>query len=368
MHKMHFHLLIIFFITSSSGVLAQITPELILPDELNGEIKLKTSLSTINDNGKSVYDKLAVFVKNKSDNYETNPIHGNHKEVDSFLIFKPFYPFEKRIQYVVRIRDDNSNSNYSFTSFQIGIKEIDEEAKVLNIFPSASQLPENLLRFYIYFNTPMKKGQALKYIKLIDRNGNVDNHAFMGFKQELWSSDGTRLTLLFDPGRIKRGVSGNMSSGPALIEGNHYKLSISGEWQDVNGQQLTSNTTKEFLVDKGYRHKIKTSDWRLEIPNLNSRDTLILNFNRIMDHALIQSMITLKNIENNDIEGFWEILENEQQIRFISERKWQKGNYQIIIDSRLEDVAGNNLQNLLDHNKTDVNNSNSAHQIIRFEL
>ena len=104
----------------------------------------------------------------------------------------------------------------------------------------------------------------MKHIQLIDSEGNTDNHAFMEFKQELWSADGKRLTILFDPGRIKRGVSTNMELGSALLEDNKYQLTISGAWKDVHGQELSVKTTKEFAVIKAYRQHIKINE--LEIP------------------------------------------------------------------------------------------------------
>lgn len=48
----------------------------------------------------------------------------------------------------------------------------------------------------------------------------VSGHAqALAIKEELWSSDGKRLTILFDFGRIKRGVSTNRRQGPALEKG-----------------------------------------------------------------------------------------------------------------------------------------------------
>lgn len=220
----------------------------------------------------------------------------------------------------------------------------------------------------VYFNTPMKKGQALKHIQLIDAEGNIDNHAFMEFKQELWSRDGKRLTVLFDPGRIKRGVATNMLRGPALLRGKQYNLSISGAWQDVYGQQLSEETTKEIEVVHAYRHQIKVNEWVIDKPKANCHDTLTIQFDRIMDHALIQSMIQLVDAEKKLIAGYWEISEKEQVIQFIPEKKWKKGAYRIVIDSRLEDVAGNNLQNLLDHNKTDEDNNSHLYQFIEFSI
>ena len=367
MLKFHFDFITFLLIAFNSGVVAQTTPELILPEDLHGTVQLNISF-TADQNKISDYDKLAVFVKNETDKYLSNAIQGNYTKDGEYLIFKPYFPFERGMTYVVRTIKEKSDDNYSYRPFQIGNKGIAEEAKVISIYPTANQLPENLLRFYIYFNTPMKKGQALKHIKLIDEQGKIDNHVFMEFKQELWSADGKRLTLSFDPGRIKRGVSTNMLRGPALIEGKHYKLSISGTWQDVHGQQLTIDSIKEFVVDNGYRQHIKTNDWFIDVPKANTNDSLTLKFDRIIDHALIQSMIKLENGENNYLAGHWEILENEQLIRFIPEKKWKKGNYRIIIDGRLEDIAGNNLQNLLDHNKTDDENNSETHQYIKFKI
>ena len=329
-------------------MLAQTTPMIILPNEINGNVRLKISAIPNLNVEKFGYEYFSVFVKNEGAEYSSNAVQGRHAIEDGYLVFSPYFPFERGMDYVVRTKNTEVDSNYSYQSFQIGKKEVVDKAKVLSIYPSANELPENVLRFYLYFNTPMKKGQALKYIQLIDSSGNIDNHAFMEFKQELWSADGKRLTLLFDPGRIKRGVSTNMELGPALLKGKRYNLTVSGDWEDVYGQKLTIKTSKEFVVGKAYRLQIKVNELEIKKPEANSDDTLSIYFDRTIDHALVQSMIQLEDEENNPIEGHWEVLENEQLIQFIPEAKWQKGNYQIVFDSRLEDVAGNNLNSLLD--------------------
>ena len=110
------------------------------------------------------------------------------------------------------------------------------------------------------------------------------------------------------------------------------------------------------------------SDWLIETPKTNTNNSLTLKFDRIIDHALIQSMIQLVDDKNNYVEGHWEILGKEQQIRFIPVKNWKNGNYRIIVDSRLEDVAGNNLQNLLDHMKTDDQSKRARHEYIKFKI
>lgn len=364
MKKYNYLFIILLLSTYHSNIAAQINPEIIFPNDLNGTVVLNNYLHK----EKADNEILSVFVKSQKEEYESNAIQGNYTRVRNSLIFHPYFPFENGLTYVVRTKDTNFDNTYSYQPFQIGKQEAVEKAAVVGTHPLSDKLPENLLRFYIYFNTPMKKGQALNHIKLIDADGNIDNYAFMKFKQELWSADGKRLTLLFDPGRIKRGVSTNLSRGPALIEGKKYKLGISGTWQDVHGQQLIINTLKEFMVVKGYRQHIRINDWGLDVPKANTNDSLTLNFDRIIDHALIQSMIKLEDEENNIIPGYWEILETEQSIQFIPEKNWKQSNYRIVIDSRLEDVAGNNLQNLLDHIKTDEESNIETHQYIEFKI
>ena len=351
----------------SSEIVSQTTSEITYPTDLNGIIKLDISTYINCDKEISDNNLLAVFVKNETREYASHAIQGKYTKEDNYLVFKPYFPFERGMNYIVRTQNTNANDQYLYQSFQIGKTSIVKKAEVISIYPSANQLPENLLRFYIYFNTPMQKGQALKYIQLIDEEGNIDRHAFMEFKQELWSTDGKRLTILFDPGRIKRGVSTNVLRGPALLEGKKYKLRISGVWQDVYGQPLSINTTKEFVVAHDYRQQMKINNWEIDVPKANSNDTLTIKFDRIIDHALIQSMITLEHKEDNPI-GHWEILGNEQSLQFIPQRKWLEGDYRIVIDSRLEDIVGNNLQNLLDHNKTDQESKSQAYHFIEFKL
>lgn len=346
-------------------VLSQTDSLLIFPNEITEKVRLDISTFPNFNIEKMDYDYLSVFVKNDREKYTSNAVQGRYEVEGDYLTFTPYFPFEKGMTYVVRTK--NTDDNYTYQSFQVGKKEAVEKARVVSIYPSANELPENLLRFYFYFNTPMKKGQALKHIQLVDAAGNIDNHAFMEFKQELWSADGKRLTILFDPGRIKRGVSTNIELGPALLERNKYQLTISGDWEDVYGQELTVETTKEFTVTKAYRQQIKVDELEIQKPKANNNDTLNIYFDRIIDHALVQSMIRVEDENKNLVVGYWKTSEDERIIQFIPEKPWKNGTYQIIMDSRLEDIAGNNLNNLLDQ-KTGAKNSNIQQIIRRFTL
>jgi hypothetical protein len=353
---------------SHSTLFSQTTPALILPIEMKGTVQLNTSAVPNSGAETFGYEYLSVFVQQEGGELGSNPVQGRHTLKGEDLVFSPYFPWERGMTYVVRTKQPDTEGPYAYQSFQVGMKQSVEKAEVLSIYPSTSELPENLLRFYLYFNTPMKKGQALAHIRLTDAAGNIDNHAFMEFKQELWSPDGKRLTILFDPGRIKRGVSTNRELGPALLEGKRYHLTISGAWQDVFGQELLVETTKEFVVVKAYRQVISVNEWVIYKPAANSYDILGIHFDRVMDHALVQSMIQIQDEERNLITGRWVILEQEQLIQFIPEKSWRRGKYRIVIDSRLEDVAGNNLQSLLDQIELDKEINTDSHQIIDFKI
>src|SRR5262249_19518297 len=75
--------------------------------------------------------------------------------------------------------------------------------RVAHVYPSADRIPENELKFYIYFSAPVQRGEAWKRIHLLREDGSAVDLPFLEIDQELWDPDTTRLTVLFDPGRIK---------------------------------------------------------------------------------------------------------------------------------------------------------------------
>ncbi|MEO0754423.1 MAG: hypothetical protein AAFY85_06450, partial [Pseudomonadota bacterium] len=75
---------------------------------------------------------------------------------------------------------------------------------VEDIYPTSDVLPANLLRFYVYFSEPMQRSAALEHVTLRSvSTGKAVTGAFFQSRYDLWSTDGRRLTLLLDPGRVK---------------------------------------------------------------------------------------------------------------------------------------------------------------------
>ena len=78
-------------------------------------------------------------------------------------------------------------------------------------------------------------------------------------------------------------------------------------------------------------------------------------------------MIRVEDENKKLIAGHWETSEEEKIVQFVPKESWKKGTYRIIMDSRLEDVAGNNLNNLLDQ-KAGTKNNNTQHLIRYFTI
>jgi hypothetical protein len=112
---------------------------------------------------------------------------------------------------------------------------------VTNVFPSAAEVPENLLKFYLHFSAPMSRGRIYEHIHLRDEAGKDVELPFLEIDEELWDPEMKRLTLFIDPGRIKRGVQPLEEIGPSLEEGHRFTLAIDATWLDATGQPLRKN-------------------------------------------------------------------------------------------------------------------------------
>ncbi len=289
------------------------------------------------------------------------PVQGNYLSSKDGVTFQPDFPFAEGVVYKLRMKSElvsdlngfaveritEQGQEYIEIKFSLSKKQAQGHTRVVQIYPRNEDLPENLLRFYIYFSSPMRRGFSGKAIKLTDEHGEEINNAFMKFKQELWSPDQRRLTLLFDPGRIKRGVSTNLQLGSALQTGKTYRLLIDKKWLDENGNTLKEGYEKRFRVFPALRSVPDPNQWKVTLPAANSVEPLTLEFNRPFDHALLTRMIEVDQ-EGQLVAGRIQVDGMETQWRFIPSYPWKKGKYSIHVNTALEDIAGNNLRGPMD--------------------
>src|SRR5205085_2327280 len=139
-------------------------------------------------------------------------------------------------------------------------------AVVARVYPTADKLPENQLKFYLHFSAPMSQGGSYRHVSLLDARGKKIDYPFLELEEELWDPTGTRFTLFFDPGRVKRGLKPREEVGPALEEGKSYTLVIDRDWTDADGNPLRETFRKRFTVGLPEDEAIDPKIWKFSRP------------------------------------------------------------------------------------------------------
>ncbi|MCJ8298124.1 MAG: hypothetical protein MJK13_04195 [Pseudomonadales bacterium] len=191
----------------------------------------------------------------------------------------------------------------------------------------------------------MKQKVSASYIRLVNSEGVADTQAFMNLGTELWSPDAKRLTVLLDPGRIKRGVGTNEALGPALLLGESYSLVIDGRWPTYEGKTLEGGFVKPIVVEGPYRTLPSLNNWTVTEVN---RSQLKVTLDRIFDSALLKRFVMITNDKGLPIVGIIVLGTSEMSFTFIPNRRFESNVINIVIDPRLEDITGNNFESLLD--------------------
>jgi len=220
--------------------------------------------------------------------------------------------------------------------------------EVTDIFPSSDLLPENLLRFYVCFSNSMQRGRALGEISLLDSEGRPVADALYRPPVELWDRTMQRLTVLLDPGRLKRWVGPNIELGPPLKAGQTYTLEIGPGMIDLDGRRLRERFVKRFFVGDPVREHISVESWELLPPVRGSRQAVVLLFKSPLDWALLSQTIAVESANGSVVTGQVVIDQCEKRWSLTPISPWAAGVYRISVGASLEDVCGNSLAGAFD--------------------
>ena len=267
--------------------------------------------------------------------------------------FRPSYAFLPGERYRLTATVNECGAALD-TTFVLNKPRSSERAHVVAVYPTATVLPMNQLKVYVHFSAPMRAGEAAAHARIVDDvTGRTVLDAFYSLEDELWDPAQTRLTLLFDPGRIKRGLRPNEELGLPLRAGHRYRLVIDPAWLDANGDTLSAGFEKRFDVVNPDRTAPRVATWTTSTPRARSFDTLSVAFREPLDQALLERSLTVRDSSGNALEGRSVIRGGEASWLFVPARPWSAGRYSIEVDTDLEDLAGNNLRRLFDTDLTD---------------
>jgi hypothetical protein len=279
-------------------------------------------------------------------------IFGRHQILQGGIRFIPHFPFESGVRY--RASFDPRPLGHSglpeVATFEFSLPREKNPAlsHVEHVFPSSDSLPENLLRFYLCFSSSMQRGRAEEHIKLLGPDGEPAPDVLYRPPVELWDRSMRHLTILLDPGRLKRSVGPNRKLGPPLKPGHEYTLAIEPGMVDLSGRPLREGLYKHFRVTEAVREPIAIERWELVPPATKSSESLTLIFPKPLDWALLWHSITVASEGGRQIEGRIAIDQGERRWSFTPMSPWAAGAYYICIASSLEDVCGNSLLEAFD--------------------
>lgn len=295
------------------------------------EIELQNGRFVVRDWPQGV--RFAIYVGDSA-----TPMLGSSSSAGGVLTWTPKYPLSEGLTY----RAVLESTPPVVRTFSVP-RQGREPARVLAVFPSVNQLPENLLKMYLHFSAPMGRGEAYRRVHLLDDQGVEVGLAILEIEQELWDRTGTRLTILFDPGRIKRDLLPNKEVGPPLRAGNNYSLLVDGAFRDAHGNPIASNFKKYFKVGAADRQPPQAGSWKVKAPKAGTREAVAIEFPEPMDRALLEQLIAVRGAKDASVPGTLSIEREEKLWRFVPDQNWSARDYEIVYDTALEDLAGNRM-------------------------
>jgi hypothetical protein len=220
--------------------------------------------------------------------------------------------------------------------------------EVVSIYPSAQKVPLNLLRIYVSFSATMREGCAARVGFRRADTGEPLEGVFLPMDPELWDSSRQRLTLLLDPGRIKRGLMPNAEAGYPLAEDVPVSVVVDASFRDASGLPLRVEAQRAYGVGPAIRSRVDPHSWRLAFPEADSAAALVAVFDRPLDWALLRRCLVVVDAATSAVPGVASVDEGEQAWRFTPASAWRAGSYALRVDGRLEDVAGNSVRRVFD--------------------
>lgn len=261
------------------------------------------------------------------------------------LVFRPTFTIAPGVQYRAVFRPPDGGAPVE-KIFNGPRRDLTPSTRVEHVYPSSDVLPSNQLRLYIYFSAPMSRGEADAHVHVLDENGKILPGVFLP-GEELWDPGFQRLTLTFDPGRIKRGLTSNEKMGPPIAEGKRYTLEIDRNWPDARGAAMVEGFRKPFRGGPAERTPPDPKQWRVTAPRAGTSSPLTVDFPTPMNYALLQRMLQVSGGQGG-IDGTVSTARQESEWRFTPRQPWNVGEYRLIVDTAIEDLAGNRIGQAFD--------------------
>jgi hypothetical protein len=281
---------------------------------------------------------LRLYVVDSDTKRAGQPMLGSYRREGDALYFRPRFALEPGASY--RAELGPAGKPLHVASYRAPDRRPTTPPRVVKILPTGDMLPANHLRFYIYFSQPMSGGADIfKEFAIVDAAGKEVLDPWL--HDELWDEDDQCLILYIHPGRIKWGVLLRELLGPVLLPDRDYTLVIRGGICDAQGQTMGKDVVKKFRTTAEDRQRIELADWKITAPAAGTTEPLVVTFPKSLDHKSLERFVTVQSASGQRVEGAITIGRHEQVWSFQPKTAWQAAEYQLHVDGRLGDTAGN---------------------------
>lgn len=269
------------------------------------------------------------------------PIAGHWVVENERLLFRPRYPFGQGLRFQVTATGDGKKGR-TLWEFRIP-RSGGPEPRLAEIRPASGRWPANQLRIYLHFNRPMARGESSRRIVIRDSDGRVLIQPFLELDQELWDPEGRRLTLLFDPGRVKQGLKPREEDGAILEAGHRYTLEVQPGWPDSRGVPTEETFVRTIEVVEADEVPVMPRKWKITPPKSKTNDPVVLTFEQPVDTGIALRLIGILESGECPLDGKTEISADGLVWKFTPNVVWSPGLHFIEVDPALEDPSGNQV-------------------------
>jgi hypothetical protein len=193
----------------------------------------------------------------------------------------------------------------------------------------------------------MAMRDSTRHVRLLDAEGREVPIAFVDVEGGLWDPARTRLTLLFHPGRVKRGVAPGERLGPPLRAGREYRLVVDAGMADAQGTALGRTFETPIRAVAADRERPRADGLAVEPPAVPEASVAV-RLPEPLDQALLQRWIWVEDATGARVAGQAEVVEQETRWVFAPARPWTPGRYVVRVEQGLEDRAGNRFDRVFD--------------------
>lgn len=277
------------------------------------------------------------------------PVLGSYAVEEGGLRFTPQFSFAPGIRYRVELAVPGAT--LLVHRFTVPGAEARQATRVVAIHPTDSVLPANILRLTIEFSAPMAGGPVAEHVRVLDDAGRPIPAVFLELNEELWDAERRSVTLLVDPGRIKRGIRSNREMGAPFVPGRRYRLVVDGTLRDAGGALLAAGFLREIRIGEFDGVSPDPAGWKLSSPRAGTRDPLRVEFGEPLDRALGLRLVKLTDTSGAPVPGQASLESHDRVWSFVPASPWTEADAVLRVDADLEDLAGNSVRRAFDSDR-----------------